>query len=339
MLINQVNTQRRLVDYIKTYREKYDKVFLLTQESIIQHYPLIQKLDINIFICQEQELCKSIWEYETIIKKLSKNNCNKKSLIIGMGGGAITDLSGFVASSYMRGVKHVLIPTTLLGMVDASIGGKTALNVNNIRNLIGSFKTPIEVLLYYDFLQTLNSEEIYNGYSEIIKYALIVDYKLFELLEKNIASLLQSLSLSKIKPIISKCIKHKLNIVKKDQYDNDIRMILNFGHTVGHALESYYNYNLSHGQAVLYGMKIASYLSYKEHTLGENQYDRIVNLINKFQLPKLEKLDRKKIQELINNDKKNIHNQLNYIVLKNIGEATIKKNFSKKKIINALKVL
>ncbi len=339
MLINQVNTQSRLVDYIKTYKEKYDKVFLLTQKSIIQHYPLIQNLDINILICQEQELCKSIKEYEDVIKKLSNNNCNKKSLIIGMGGGAITDLSGFVASSYMRGIKHVLIPTTLLGMVDASIGGKTALNVNNFRNLIGSFKTPIEVLLYYDFLQTLNSEEIYNGYSEIIKYALIVDYKLFELLEKNISSLLQSLSLPKIKPIISKCIKHKLNIVKKDQYDNDIRMILNFGHTVGHALESFYNYNLSHGQAVLYGMKIASYLSYKEHTLGKNQYDRIVNLINKFQLPKLEKLDRKKIQELINNDKKNIHNQLNYIVLKNIGEATIKKNFSKKKIINALKVL
>ena len=339
MIINQINNQIRFIDYIETYKKKYDKIFLLTQKSIIQHYPFMERLDINILICREKEACKSIEEYETIIKKLSTKHCNKKSLIMGMGGGAITDLSGFVASSYMRGIKHVLIPTTLLGMVDASIGGKTALNVNNVRNLIGCFYNPTEVLLYFDFLQTLNQKEMCNGYAEIIKYSLILDYKLFELLETNIALLIKSVNLETLKPIIQICIQHKLNVVKDDQFDDNYRMILNFGHTVGHALESYYNYKLSHGQAIIYGMKISSYLSYKEGLLNNNQYNRIESLIRQFNLPKLKNINIKKIKDLINNDKKNIHNKLNYIMLTNIGEAKIAKNYSKEKILDALQIL
>ena len=339
MIINQINNQTRFIDYIETYKKKYDKIFLLTQKSIIQHYPFMERLDINILICREKEVCKSIEEYETIIKKLSTKHCNKKSLIIGMGGGAITDLSGFVASSYMRGIKHVLIPTTLLGMVDASIGGKTALNVNNVRNLIGCFYNPTEVLLYFDFLQTLNQKEMCNGYAEIIKYSLILDYKLFELLETNIALLIKSVNIETLKPIIQICIQHKLNVVKDDQFDDNYRMILNFGHTVGHALESYYNYKLSHGQAIIYGMEISSYLSYKEGLLNNNQYNRIESLIRQFNLPKLKNINIKKIKDLINNDKKNIHNKLNYIMLTNIGEAKIAKNYSKEKILDALQIL
>ena len=339
MIINQINNQRRLIGYIETYKKKYDKIFLLTQKSIIQHYPSMEKLDINILICRETEECKSILEYETIIKTLSNKHCNKKSLIIGMGGGAITDLSGFVASSYMRGIKHVLIPTTLLGMVDASIGGKTALNINNVRNLIGCFYSPTEVLLCFDFLQTLNQQEMRNGYAEIIKYALILDYQLFELLETNIALLINSINIKTLKPIIQICIKHKLNVVKADQFDNNYRMILNFGHTVGHALESYYNYKLSHGQAIIYGMEISSYLSYKEGFLNHKQYNRIEALIRQFNLPKLKNINIKKIKDLMNNDKKNIHNKLNYIMLTNIGEAKIAKNYSKEKILDALQIL
>ena len=339
MIINQINNQIRFIEYIETYKKKYDKIFLLTQKSIIQHYPFMERLDINILICREKEVCKSIEEYEAIIKKLSTKHCNKKSLIIGMGGGAITDLSGFVASSYMRGIKHVLIPTTLLGMVDASIGGKTALNVKNVRNLIGCFYNPIEVLLYFDFLQTLNQKEMCNGYAEIIKYSLILDYKLFELLETNIALLIKSVNIETLKPIIQICIQHKLNVVKDDQFDDNYRMILNFGHTVGHALESYYNYKLSHGQAIIYGMEISSYLSYKEGLLNNNQYNRIESLIRQFNLPKLKNINIKKIKDLINNDKKNIHNKLNYIMLTNIGEAKIAKNYSKEKILDALQIL
>ncbi len=339
MTIHKVNTQSSLIDYIEIYKKKYDKIFLLTQKSIIKHYPLIQKLDINILICREKEACKSIQEYEAIIKNLSKKNCNKQSLIIGMGGGAITDLSGFVASSYMRGLQHVLVPTTLLGMVDASIGGKTALNVNNIRNLIGCFYNPTEIVLCFDFLQTLNQQEICNGYAEIIKYSLILDYKLFELLENNISLFIKSINIQTLKPIIEICIKHKLNVVKQDQLDNNQRMILNFGHTVGHALESYYNYALSHGQAIIYGMNISSYLSCKEGLLNNNQYYRIKNLISQFNLSKLKNIDIKKIGDFMNNDKKNIHNKLNYIMLTNIGEAKIVKNYSKEKILDALKIL
>ena len=339
MKINKFNNQDSLTHHISLYKKKYDKIFLLTQKSIIRHYLFFDQLDINILICSEKEECKSIQEYENIIKILSNKNCNKKSLIIGLGGGTITDLSGFIASSYMRGIHHVLLPTTLLGMVDASIGGKTALNVNHIRNLIGSFQTPKEVVLYFDFLQTLNQKEMCNGYAEIVKYSLILDYKLFELLENNLSLLIKSINIQKLKPIIETCIKHKLNVVNQDQLDNNYRMILNFGHTVGHALESHYNYTLPHGQAIIHGMEIASYLSYKEGLLNNNQYNRINNLISQFNLPKLKNINIKKIKNLMNNDKKNIHNKLNYIMLANIGEAKIAKNYSKEKILDALKIL
>ena len=339
MKINKFDNQGDFIKYIEQYNKKYDKIFLLTQKSITHYYSFIKKIDINLFICSENEECKSIQEYEKIIQYLSDEHCNKRSLIIGLGGGSVTDLSGFIAASYMRGIDHILIPTTLLGMVDASIGGKTALNVNNIRNLIGSFKNPEEVVLYFNFLQTLNKHDILNGYAEIIKYSLIIDCNLFDLLEKNISVFIKSINTEEIKSIIELCIKHKLSIVNQDQFDNNIRMILNFGHTLGHALESYYNYELSHGKAVLYGILLASYLSYKEHSLDYSEYNRITQLISKFNLPKLKNINIKKIEQFINKDKKNINNELNYIILNKIGEAKIENNYCKQKIIKALKIL
>ena len=130
-----------------------------------------------------------------------------------------------------------------------------------------------------------------------------------------------------------------MRIVKKDKFDNNIRMILNFGHTVGHALESYYNFNLSHGKAVIYGMKISSYLSYKNNQIDENDYIRISKLIEQLSLPKLKDINSKKFNNLMNNDKKNIDNKLNYIMLNKIGEASIVENFDKKEILTALEII
>jgi len=339
MKINKLNSKKKLIDYIDSYNKKFDKIFLISSPVIINLYPFIERLNVEIIICEEGEKCKSINHYKKIIECLVSRGCNKKSLIIGMGGGTITDLSGFVASSYMRGIKHIFIPTTLLCMVDASIGGKTALNFNNIRNLIGTFKEPEEVILYFNFLETLNTNELINGYAEIIKYGLIMDDKLFEFIEKNISSLIISNSNKHIEHIIEKCIEHKIDIVKSDKFDNNIRLILNFGHTVGHALESYYNYRLPHGKAIIYGMKVASYLSYKDKNLTKVDYSRIDFLIKELSLPKLKISDLNKMEKLIKNDKKNINNQLYYITLNKIGKATIENNYNKKKIINALKIL
>ena len=339
MKINEFNNQLSLIQYINSYKKNFDKIFLLTQQSVVDHHKFIKNLNVHIFICEEGENCKSIEQYKTIINFLSIEECNKNSIIIGIGGGTVTDLCGFVADSYMRGIKHMLIPSTLLCMVDASVGGKTALNFNKVRNLIGSFKEPKEVIIYLPFLKTLNQDEIINGYAEIIKYSLILDYQLFQYLEKNISKLINKPFNDDIHNIIQKCIKHKLRIVKKDKFDNNIRMILNFGHTVGHALESYYDFNLSHGKAVIYGMKISSYLSYKNNQIDKNDYTRISKLIEQLNLPKLKDINSKKFNNLMNNDKKNIDNKLNYIMLNKIGEASIIENFNKKEILDALEII
>ena len=166
-----------------------------------------------------------------------------------------------------------------------------------------------------------------------------MDIQLFEYLEKNIINIFPNLNIAMIQSIIKKCIDHKTNIVKQDQYDIGIRNILNFGHTVGHALESYYTFNMPHGKAILYGMIVASYLSKQENLLSEKQYNKVINLIKIFDLPALNDLNIKKIMALIDSDKKNIGNELNYILLKNIGEAIIQKKYNKKLIKEGLRIL
>ncbi len=286
MNVEFIKSKVELNKILKLYYQKHDKIFLITQQSIIDKNTTVHNL-INkkyIYICEENEQCKSIIEYQKIINFLHTNGCNKNSLIIAIGGGTITDLVGFVSGTYMRGIAMLSVPTTLLGMVDASIGGKTALNFEYSRNLIGLYYNPISIIIYSNFIQTLNKNEIINGLAEIIKYALILDIKLFNQLENSINEILSLENEKLLDQIIKKCIKYKNDIVQKDQFDNNIRNILNFGHTVGHALESYYDFKMPHGLAVLYGMLSASYLSYQQQLLSENDYNRIKILINTFNL-------------------------------------------------------
>jgi 3-dehydroquinate synthase len=224
-------------------------------------------------------------------------------------------------------------------MADAAIGGKTALNYKGIRNLLGTYKNPKEIIISTDFISTLSQENIRNGCAEIIKYALIMDSNLFENIEENIANIFPNPDINIITPIIKRCINHKRDIVNQDQYDQNIRNILNFGHTLGHALESYYDFKMSHGEAILYGMRVASHLSKKANHLNYNDYQRIIKLIEIFKLPKLENFDSDQIMSYINSDKKNIGNELNYILLKNIGTAVIEKNYNKALIKEGLEIL
>ena len=339
MNIQHLKKEEELINIINGYYKSYDKIFIFTQNTILSHYKFLAKLNVNIHICSEGEACKTTKQYKQSIKYLHNYQCNKKSLIIGIGGGSITDFSGYVASTYMRGIPHNFIPTSLLAMVDAAIGGKTALNANGIRNLLGTYKNPNDIIIYTNFLKTLSKEDVINGCAEIIKYSLIMDIQLFEYLEKNIINIFPNLNIAMIQSIIKKCIDHKTNIVKQDQYDIGIRNILNFGHTVGHALESYYTFNMPHGKAILYGMIVASYLSKQENLLSEKQYNKVINLIKIFDLPALNDLNIKKIMALIDSDKKNIGNELNYILLKNIGEAIIQKKYNKKLIEEGLRIL
>ena len=340
MKIKFINSIDAIKAMIECYEKNYNNIFFITQKNILNtEIPSQFIKQHKVYICRDGEQSKSLEEYQNLIQYLVNNQCNKNSLIIAVGGGSITDLSGFTASTYMRGIPYINIPTTLLGMVDASIGGKTALNIDGKRNLIGTFKDANEVIIHNQFLQSLPFEEMINGYAEIIKYALIMDSKLFEKIEKNIESLLNNIDLNLINTIIQTCINHKMKIVTQDQYDRGIRNTLNFGHTIGHALESYYEFKLSHGKAVLYGMKVASYLSLHKHNITESKYRRIINIINKLGVDNLHNLDMNKILNFIKIDKKNINNQLNYILLKDIGSAYIEQNYNKDNLIEGLQTL
>ena len=340
MKINLINTSEELYIKIDEYTNSYDQIFIITQENIIKTKianPLSSKY--NIYLCKDAEECKSLEEYQKIVKYLANHKCNKNSLLVGLGGGTITDLCGFVASTYMRGISFINIPTTLLGMVDASIGGKTALNIGGKRNLIGTFREPSGLILYTQFLNSLSKKQLRDGYAEILKYALIMDKKLFQTIENNINSLIGNVDFDLINRIIEICINHKIKIVSQDQYDQGIRNILNFGHTIGHALESYYKFTLSHGQAILYGMKVASYLSLIKQNISQEQYDKIVNILNKFGTTPLLDLDIDKVLEFLDTDKKNIGGQLNYILLNDIGSAYTEKNYSKDNLIKGMEIL
>ena len=345
-VVTQISMHESDAKFYKYFNEilnNHTSIFIITQESlsdsIANNITMKNAPKVKSFILEDAENCKSEKQLKEILNFLFINHCNKDSLIVGIGGGGVSDITGFVSSIYMRGIKHIIIPTTLLGMVDASIGGKTAINYNNIRNLIGTIKHPDQVLIFPDYLDSLPKNEILNGFAEIIKYALIMDKKLFEYIEKNKKNLYPKTNKNKLKEIIIKCIIHKVDVVQLDEKDSGHRRILNFGHTAGHALESYLNFQISHGIGVLYGMKVATKISLELNKINKKQYTRITNLIDSFNIKPLEEININKILNFMHYDKKYSNNKINYVILDDIGSSTINNNINVEVIKKGLSTL
>ena len=289
------------------------------------------------------EKLKSFSNYAKISEKILNFNIDRSTKIIAIGGGTLGDLSGFIASTILRGVDLILFPTTLLSQVDSSIGGKNGINTNSGKNLVGTFYQPKLVYIDPKILKTLSKREILSGYAEIIKHAIINDLNFFNWLHKNSKKIL-SLNNKVLSEAIYKSIIIKRKYVLKDEKENlknnNSRAILNFGHTFGHALETYYKYNkkLTHGEAISIGMIIAANLSYKLDYLTFNH----LNIIkNHFKLNNLLMSDNKmfneKIFKIIEKDKKNDNQKINFVLLKKIGSAFLSNNLSLDKIKKTLK--
>ena len=260
---------------------------------------------------------KTIQQFYSIHEQLNKNNIDKSSLIIALGGGSIGDLVGFIASTFHRGVSYIQIPTTLLSMIDSSIGGKTGLDLDYGKNLIGSFHHPKAVFIDTVFLKTLSLKELHSGLFEIIKYGIALDSELFYFIRDNKNQLFEKNILNQI---IEWCCKIKSDIIMKDERDSGIRNKLNFGHTIGHAIESLYK--IRHGEAIGIGMKYAANLSKKINSLNENKHTDIIDLINFFNPPIID-IDIDDIIEIMKNDKKRIDDKYNFILLNDIGSSYI----------------
>jgi 3-dehydroquinate synthase len=288
------------------------------------------------------EKLKSFKNFAKISEKILNFNIDRSTRLVAIGGGTLGDLSGFIASTILRGVDLILFPTTLLSQVDSSIGGKNGINTNSGKNLVGTFYQPKFVFIDPKMLKTLPKREILSGYAEIIKHGIINDIKFFNWLNKNSKKIL-TLDNKILTEAIYKSIIIKRKYVLKDEKENlknsNSRAILNFGHTFGHALETYYKYNkkLTHGEAISIGMIIASILSYK---LGYLTLSDLNNIKNHFKLNNLPTSDKKmfneKIFKTIEKDKKNDNKKINFVLIRKIGTAFLSNSLNLDKIKKTL---
>ena len=295
-------------------------IFLIVDSNIYDlHREKFHEFE-NILVVESVEDSKSLAYLDTLIDKLILLGCNRSSFIVGVGGGVICDIAGFIASIYMRGLRFGFVPTTLLSITDASIGGKNGVNFKGIKNIIGTINEPEFLLIDFSFLKTLSDFELSNGYSEIIKHACISSDKLFSLLEQ----VKLDYNTNSFKEILKESIKVKLNIIRNDLNENNSRKLLNFGHTFGHAIEA--KYKMSHGEAISLGIVLAINLSSKFGYLDDNStIVRITNLLSKFSLPiDINKYNKKSLMYYVTKDKKSKGKYVDFIVLNNIGSAEVK---------------
>ena len=319
---------------------EYDKIFIITEEKVYNLYSNHEVFNSNcklIFI-NKADSYKTLEKSNYIINEMMNSGASRDSLLIGFGGGNITDITGFIASIYMRGINHVFIPTTLLAMVDASIGGKTGIDFKNIKNLLGTFKNPNAIYIDVEFLNTLNTDIIIDGFAEIIKYSLIFNKILFKNIIQKFESLIQMKNKKELENIILQSCKYKISIVLKDQFDMNKRMILNFGHTIGHALETYFiKERISHGQAIYHGMIAESFMSYELGYISKEEFTEISNFLRSIVTFEIKSFNGKKVLNLIKNDKKKLKHKMHFILLNKIGNAIIKTDIESKFILNGIK--
>mgnify|MGYP001485960417 FL=1 len=313
----------------KISSDKFSSIFILVDENTDQFCLeiFIKKSGIKLFnkiIIASGEDNKNIDTCVSIWDQLNSYKADRKSLLINLGGGVLTDIGGFAASTYLRGIKFINIPTTLLGMVDAAHGGKTGIDFKLLKNQIGVFNEPIEVLLDNEYLKTLSKEEFINGYAEVVKHSLLTNKP-----DLTFNSLVKLDLFKDSDYIINSYSKVKNEIVKSDKYESNIRKVLNLGHTIGHAVESYSHISdkivdLKHGQAIVIGIITELYISHRKFNFPLKDVISVKNHLNKYfnSIP-LEKNDIINIYDLMVYDKKNEGSKINFVLLKEIGKPVI----------------
>ncbi len=296
------------------------KSVIIADKSIKNLYaePLANMLQADLFTVPGGEISKSQKTKESIERQLFQAGYGRDTLLIAMGGGATTDLIGFIASTYLRGIPLVLIPTTLLAMVDAVIGGKTAINTSFGKNLLGTFYHPKAILIDPDTLSSLPKKQWFNGLSEMLKMGLISDPLLWNFIE---AHLKKETVIFKNLSLITRAIEGKARVVEQDPLDTGLRRVLNFGHTIGHGIETLSLYEIPHGTAVSLGCVVEAYLSMTLGYLPPKEFERIENLFSSFPLSLPKSYTRKALFRALSHDKKRDKKKLRFVLIDSIGKA------------------
>lgn len=303
--------------FLSEYKTK--KAAIITDNNVAKLY--LQKVKSNLeqaglsvfdFVFQSGEQNKSLQTVEKIYDFLCQNEFTRTDIIVALGGGIVGDTAGFAAATFLRGIKYIQIPTTLLAMIDSSVGGKTAVNLKSGKNLVGCFYQPGKVIIDTQVLNTLPQSEWQCGLGEMIKYGAIMDKNLFCMLEQNGLE-------TDIEVLITRCLKIKKKVVELDTMDNGIRQILNFGHTLGHGIEKHSNYSLSHGKAIGIGMAIITKWAEERCITKQGCAKRIENLLKKFNMPVDYPLALDELWQYAVNDKKKKGNRITLALIKEIG--------------------
>ena len=327
-------SKKNIVPLIKGHK----KLLLISDtgvpKKIIKKVTVIIKNHSKVFtiILDQGEKAKSLSNFQCIINFLIDQKFDRSDGIIAVGGGVIGDISGFVSSTYLRGISFIQIPTTLLAQVDSSVGGKTAINIPAGKNLVGAFYNPKGVIIDTNVLHTLSSRELNAGLAEVIKYGLIQNKYLLSLLEKNVAAILNR-NHKIIEEVIFESIKTKAKIVTKDEKETGIRALLNFGHTFGHAIEAHGKYKkILHGEAVAKGMLIASKISMLEGLISVKELLKIKNLLLSYHFDLSLNYHYMDLKPFIFRDKKVQKGNLNLVLLKGISQGIISDKFDPKNL-------
>ena len=318
---NQVITTSRLGYEVNKFAQSRNisQIVVFTQENIKKDMSWADNFSNHVVVLNDSEKAKDISSALDSINYLAQIKADRDTLLIAYGGGSVSDHVGFVASVFKRGIKYINIPTTLLGMIDASIGGKTALNIGSLKNQIGTFYQPSKVLIDFNLIDTMPDSVINDGLGEMFKYAILDDHDMLEYFQDYLDSRNSELRNS----LILKCADIKLSIVSVDERDQGLRKTLNLGHTFGHAIESDSQNKISHGEAVINGILMVSYLSFRKGNLSKEDLKQIeligLRLIN--QRFKTNNIDQ--YIKFMLNDKKNQNNQIAIVMILSIGKVNL----------------
>ena len=295
---------------------------------------------VELVVLPDGEKAKSLNELEGIFSQLIVMGCDRSSTFLALGGGVVGDATGFIAGTFMRGVNYIQIPTTLLAMVDSSIGGKTGVNLPDGKNLVGAIWQPKAVVIDIELLKSLQEREITSAMGEVLKYGAILDRNLFEVVAENLNDILNLSKPELLTEVIGRCAKLKADVVVEDEREGGKRRILNFGHTIGHALETHFGFEtLRHGEAVAYGMLAAGKLSNEDGRLEIEDFELLQTTIKKLPLPKLPEFDAENILKIMQRDKKVKDRKINFVLLEAIGKTVIVDSIEKESIIKAMESL
>lgn len=294
---------------------------------------------IKSFIVEAGESSKNLNTVSLIYNALIENKFDRNDIIIALGGGVIGDLAGFAAATYLRGIDFIQVPTTLLAMADSSIGGKTGVDFMAYKNMIGAFHQPKLVYMNLSTLSTLPEREFCSGMSEIIKHGLIKDSCYYNWLKEH-KDEIRTLDYETLREMVVKSCIIKKNVVEADPKEKGERALLNFGHTIGHAIEKLYEFKLLHGECVAIGMVAAAYISYKRGFINNSDLDDICNTIKSYGLPtNIRGLSPEEIYEVTKLDKKMESDKIKYVYLEKIGKAVIDTTVTKDEMLEAIKVV